>query len=46
MKDLIQSAREIREMVVRMLAEAGSGHTAGSLGSVVFLDGFVFGRRN
>lgn len=36
MKNLGQQAKEIREMVVRMLAEAGSGHTAGPLGSVDF----------
>ena len=43
MKDLSQSAREIREMVVRMLAEAGSGHTAGSLGSVDFWTALYLG---
>ena len=43
MKDLSQLAREIREMVVKMLVEAGSGHTAGPLGSVDFWTALYFG---
>ena len=44
MKDLNQQAMEIREMVVRMLVEAGSGHTAGPLGSADFWTALYLGR--
>lgn len=43
MKDLSQLAREIRELVVRMLMESESGHTAGPLGSVDFWTALYFG---
>lgn len=43
MKNLSQQAREIREMVVRMLVKAGSGHTAGPLGSVDFWTALYLG---
>lgn len=43
MKDLIQQAKEIREMVVKALTEAGSGHMAGPLGSVDFWTALYLG---
>ena len=43
MKDLNQQAKEIRELVVKMLTEAGSGHTAGPLGSVDFWTALYLG---
>jgi len=43
MKDLEKQAIEVRELVVKMLAEAGSGHTGGPLGSVDFWVSLYFG---
>lgn len=43
MKDLDQQAREVRELVVGMLVEAGSGHTAGPLGAADFFTSLYLG---
>lgn len=43
MKDFNQQAKEIRGLVVKMLTEAGSGHTAGPLGSVDFWTALYLG---
>lgn len=40
--DLQNKAHEIRKLIVKMLAEAGSGHTAGSLGMVDIFTAFYF----
>lgn len=40
--DLEQQAREIRETVIRMLVEAGSGHTAGPLGMADIMTALYF----
>jgi len=32
LKDLEEKAKEVRKLIIKMLAEAGSGHTAGPLG--------------
>lgn len=43
MKDLEKQAMEVRELVVKMLAEAESGHTGGPLGAVDFWVSLYFG---
>jgi transketolase len=41
--ELQDKANKIREMVIKMLVEAGSGHTAGPLGSADFFTALYFG---
>lgn len=40
---LTEKASEIRELIIKMLAEAGSGHPAGALGSADFWTWLYFG---
>lgn len=42
-EELSEKAREIREMVIKMLVNAGSGHSAGPLGSADFWTALYFG---
>ena len=42
-EELQEKANQIREMVVKMLVNAGSGHAAGSLGSADFWAVLYFG---
>ena len=41
-KELEEKANEIRQTVIKMLTEAGSGHTAGSLGMADIFTAFYF----
>ncbi|HDH04003.1 MAG TPA: transketolase, partial [Candidatus Campbellbacteria bacterium] len=41
-KFLEEKANEIRQSVIRMLLEAGSGHSAGSLGMADIFTAFYF----
>jgi len=42
LKELEEKANEIRQAIIRMLVEAGSGHSAGSLGMADILTAFYF----
>lgn len=43
MVDLAEKAREIRVEIIKMLAEAGSGHTAGAMGAADLFSALYFG---
>jgi transketolase len=43
MVDLVEKAREIRVEIIKMLARAGSGHTAGALGTADLFAALYFG---
>lgn len=42
-EELQDKANKVREMVIKMLVNAGSGHSAGPLGSADFFTGMYFG---
>lgn len=42
-EELQDKANKVREMVIKMLVNAGSGHSAGPLGSADFFTGLYFG---
>jgi len=41
-EELEKLAIEIREEIIKMLLEAKSGHSAGSLGAVWYFNSFIF----
>ena len=43
MVDLVEKAREIRVEIIKMLADAESGHTAGPLGTAELFASLYFG---
>ncbi|MBI4425172.1 MAG: transketolase, partial [Elusimicrobia bacterium] len=42
-EELVRLSREFRVEIIRMLAEAGSGHPGGSLSAIDFLTVLYFG---